>query len=150
ENDRAVELYEQARQLFARAGNVGEELFAQAWIGQCHHQRSDVERNLQTFAELVPACAEKNYRWMQANALCGLINAHSSSGQFSQAIADGWQCGEIANELGDQIGVIRSSYILGALYYRLGKHDEALRIARQGRRLADEISAEIRYAINFY
>src|SRR5262249_31353150 len=51
ENDRAVELYEQARQVFVRAGNVGEELFVQAWIGQCHHQRSDVERNLQVFTE---------------------------------------------------------------------------------------------------
>jgi len=150
ENDRAVELYEQARQLFARAGNIGEELFAQAWIGQCHHQRSDVERNLHVFAELVPDCAEKNYLWMQANALCGLANAHNSSGQFSQAIADCRQCGEIATELGDQIGVIRSSYMLEWLYYQLGKHDEVLRIAWQGRRLADEISAEIRYAITFY
>jgi CHAT domain-containing protein/Flp pilus assembly protein TadD len=150
ENDRAVELYEQARQLFARAGNAGEELFALAWIGQCHYQRSDVERNLRTFSDLVPACAERNYRWMQANALCGLANAHNSSGQFSQAIADCRRCGEIANELGDQIGVIRSSYLLGGVYYQLGKHDEVLRIARRGRRLADEISAEIRYAIPFY
>src|SRR5262245_29563295 len=150
ENDRAVELYEQARQLFDRAGNVGEALFVQAFIGQCHHQRSDVERNLQIFSELVPACAEMNYRWMQANALCGLANAHNSSGQFSQAIADSRRCGEITNELGDQNGVIRSSYRLAELYYLLGKHDEVLRIARRGRRLADEISAEIRYAITFY
>ncbi|MGE0126820.1 MAG: CHAT domain-containing protein [Blastocatellales bacterium] len=150
ENDCAVELYEQARQLFARAGNSGEALFAEAWIGHCHHQRSDTERNLQIFTKLVPVCAERKYRWMQANALCGLANAHNSLGQFSQAIADCRRCGEIAGDLGDQIGVMRSSYMLGFFYYQLGKHDENLRISERGRHIADEISAEIRYAITFY
>jgi CHAT domain-containing protein len=150
ENDSAVELYGQAMRLFERAGDVGEALFAQSWIGLCHHQRSDVEQNLQIFNELVPACAERSYRWMQSNALCGLANAHNSSGQFSQAIADSRQCGEIANDLGDQIGVIRTSYMLGYFYYQLGKHDENLRISWRGRRVADDISADIRYAIGVY
>lgn len=150
QNDRAVEMYEEARQLFARAGNIGEKLFAAAWIGHCHHQRSDTEQNLRTFAPLAPVCAERKYRWMEANALCGLANAHNSSGQFSQAIADCLQCGAIAGQLGDQAGVLRSRNMLGYFYYELGKHEETLRISEQARNLASEISADIRYSIAFY
>jgi CHAT domain-containing protein len=150
ENDCALELYEQAREMFAWAGNTGEELFAQARIGHCHHQRSDTTRNLQAFLALMPVCEGKKYRWMLSNALCGLANGYNSSGQFSQAITAAARCGQIAAELGDQTGALRSQYMLGNFYYELGKHKENLRIAEQGVRLADEIAAEIRYAINFF
>lgn len=150
ENDRALELFEQAREMFARAGNTGEELFAQAWIGHCHHQRSDTARNLQVFLALMPVCEEKKYRWMLSNALCGLANGYNASGQFSQAIAAGKRCGQISSELGDQVGALRSQYMLGHFYYELGKHQENLRITEQGAQLADEIAAEIRYAITFF
>ena len=150
ENDRALELYEQAREMFARAGDTCEELLAQSLIGLCHHQRSDTTRNLQVFLALTPVCEEKKYRWMLSNALCGLANGYNASGQFSQAIAAGKRCGQLASELGDQIGALRSQYMLGYFYYELGKHEENLRIADQGRRLADEIAPEIRYAIPFF
>jgi CHAT domain-containing protein/Flp pilus assembly protein TadD len=150
ENDRAIERYEQAKEMFAQAGNTGEELFARAWIGHCHHQRSDTTRNLQVFSALAPVCEEKKYRWMLSNALCGLANGYNSSGQFSQAIAASARCGQIAAELGDQTGVLRSQYMQGYFYYELGKHEENLRITEQGKQLADETAAEIRYAITFY
>jgi CHAT domain-containing protein len=150
ENDCALELYEQAREMFAWAGNTGEELFAQARIGHCHHQRSDTTRNLQAFLALIPVCERKKYRWMLSNALCGLANGYNASGQFSQAIAVGKRCGQISSELGDQIGALRSQYMLSYFYYELGKHEENLRITEQGVRLADEIAAEIRYAITFF
>ena len=150
ENDRAIELYEKARQMFARAGNTGEEIFAEAWIGHCHHQRSDTEPNLRIFMRLTPICAERKYRWMQANALCGRANAHNSSGRFSQAITDCLQCGKIAGELGDYMGVLRSRYILGGFYYELGRHEENLRLSESAQKLADQLSADIRYSMPFY
>jgi CHAT domain-containing protein len=150
ENDRAVEVYEEARQLFAQAGNTGEELFAVAWIGHCHHQRSDTERNLEVFTWLAPVCSEKAYRWMHSNALCGLANGYNSAGQFSQAIAACLQCGNIASDFGDQTGVLRSWYMLGAFYFELGKHEENIRLTERGLELGDRIAAELRYTITFY
>lgn len=149
-NDRAVALYEQARQAFEQAGDTGEALFATAWIGHCHHQRSDTEHNLEVFTRLVPVCAERHYRWMQANALCGLANGHNAAGLFSRALEDCRQCGEISEKLGDQTGGLRSRYMLGAFYYALGKHPENLRLSMRGMIRADEIAADIRYAITFY
>ncbi|HMV81931.1 MAG TPA: CHAT domain-containing protein [Blastocatellia bacterium] len=150
ENDRAIEIYQQACQLFAQVGDRGEELFAVARIGHCHHQRSATQQNLQVFTELVPILAEKNYRWMLANALCGRANGHNSAGQFSQAIADCVQCGRVSAELGDQTGELRSQYILGGFYYQLGKYDENLRLALAGQHQADELAAGLPYVLPFY
>ncbi|MGE0883230.1 MAG: CHAT domain-containing protein [Blastocatellales bacterium] len=150
ENDRAVMIYEKAEELFLQADNQAESLFARAWIGQCHHQRSDTVRNLEAFDRVLPVCVQKKYRWMESNAKCGLANGHNSAGQFSQAIIDSRECGQIANELGDQIGVIRSQYMQGAFSYDLGKHEENLRLSLRGRKLVDKFSAEPRYAITFY
>ncbi|MFN0112856.1 MAG: CHAT domain-containing protein [Blastocatellia bacterium] len=150
QNDRAVELYQKAEALFIQAGNEAEPLFAKSWIGQCHHQRSDTIQNLKAFNEVLPVCAKKKYRWLESNANCGLANGHNSAGLFSQAIADSRRCGQIANELGDQIGIIRSQYMQGTFTYDLGKHEENLRLSLRGRELADKFSAGIGYAIAFY
>jgi CHAT domain-containing protein/Flp pilus assembly protein TadD len=149
-NDLAVEKYERARFLFDQAGNIAEALFADAWVGHCHHQRSDTEHNLQVFTRLAPACEKRKYLWMEANAYCGLANGHNSSGMFSQAIKDCLRCGEIAERLGDQTGALRSRYMIGYYYYELGKHEENLRITQGGLELADRVSADVRYAIPFY
>lgn len=150
QNDSAIQKYEQAEELFLQAGDEAESLFARAWIGQCHHQRSDTKNNLAAFNKVLPVFIQKKYRWMESNARCGLANGHNSIGQFSQAIIDSQQCGQIANELGDQIGVIRSHYMQGAFSFDLGKHEENLRLSLRGRKLVDEFSAEPRYAITFY
>lgn len=149
QNDQAVELYEKAEALFIQAGNETEPIFAKSWIGQCHHQRSATALNLKAFNEVLPEAIKKKYRWMESNAYCGLANGHNSAGQFSQAIADSRQCGQVASDLDDQIGVIRSQYMQGVFYYDLGKHEENLRICSRGRELTDKISAEIRYSITF-
>lgn len=150
QNDRAVELYQKAEELFLQADNEAEPLFAKSWIGQCHHQRSDTVQNLKAFNEVLPVCVKKQYRWLESNAHCGRANGYNSSGLFSLAINDSRQCGQIAGELGDQIGVIRSQYMQGAFTYELGKHEENLRLSSDGRKLADKVSAEIPYAIAFY
>lgn len=150
ENDCAVSLYEQARQLFLHVGNVAEALFATAWIGQCHHQRGDTPRVLQYFGTLVPDCAARSYYWMQANALCGLANGQEGNGRLSQAVADATQCGRLAAQIGDQTGVIRSMYMRGSFYRTLGRHEDAVRLAQQGLELSDQTAAELRYALSFY
>ena len=149
-NDPAIEKYERAREMFLAANDQGEAYFAEAWIGHCHHQRSDVANNLKIFSRLAPIFARKKYLWMEANAACGLANGHNSSGQFSQAINTALRCGELSERVGDQLGLIRSLYIRGGLYRTLGKHQDALRIADRGLDRADAYSAEIRYAIAFY
>lgn len=150
QNDQAVKLYQKAVALLAQAGNEVEPLLAKSLIGQCHHQRSDTVQNLKAFNEVLPVCVKKKYRWLESNANCGLANGHNSAGLFSQAIADSRQCGLIASELGDQIGTIRSRYMQGAFTYDLGKHEENLRLSKEGRELADKFSAGIDYAIAFY
>lgn len=149
-NDQAVEKYDQARIMFDQAGNAAEALFAEAWIGHCHHQRSDTERNLEIFTRLVAATAKRKYLWMESNAHCGIANGHNSSGRFSQAIKECLQCGKIAESMGDLAGTLRSRYMTGYYYYELGKHEENLRISRNGLELANQVSANIRYAIPFY
>lgn len=149
-NDQAVALFEQAKALFAQAGDAPEELYADTWIGHCHHQRSNTLQNLKVFTELVPVLREKRYRWMEATAWCGLANSHNSSGQFSRAIEDAVRCSRIAEEIGDQTGYLRGLYFLGHFYYDLGQHDDNLRLVRKGVELSHRIGAEINYAIAFY
>jgi tetratricopeptide (TPR) repeat protein len=149
-NDQAVEKYERARQLFLEAGDGGEALFAEAWIGHCHHQRADVEKNLRVFTRLAPILKKKKYLWMEANAFCGLANGHNSSGRFSLAVDDSIRCGELSDRVGDRIGKIRSLFIRGGFYRHFGKHQESLLISQTGMDLSDQYSAEIRYAIAFY
>ncbi len=150
ENDRAVQSYTEARHLFEEAHDTGEAYLAVAWMGHCEHQRSNTEQNLRIFTWLALVCADKQYRWMQAHALCGKANGDNAAGLFSRAIEDSRQCGQIAASLGDKTGVLRSKYMLGAFHHTLGKHQENLSLAEQGRDLADELAADIPYAITFY
>lgn len=149
-NDQAVAHFEQARQLFAQTGDLGEALYAEAWIGHCHHQRSDTRQNLAYFNRLVPALTARGYKWMEANARCGLANAQHSSGHYSLALAASQQCGQLATALGDQTGQLRSMYMQAAFYYGLGRHEENLKFVRAGIELAAQIKAELNYAITFY
>ncbi len=149
-NDQAIEKFDQARRLFDQAGDLAESLFAEAWIGHCHHHRSDTERNLRIFSQLVPTFEQKGYVWMQANAYCGLANAHNSSGRISDAIQDTIKCGELSERTGDKAGLLRSMSMRGTFYRDLGKHDEALRICQRGLDYADQILAGTHYSIGFY
>jgi CHAT domain-containing protein len=150
ENDQAVARYEQARQLFEKLGDTPEALFAEAWIGHCHHQRADTVQNLRTFTRLTPVLVAKRYRWMQSNVACGLANGHEAQGRLSDALADAVRCGELAAQTGDQLGELRSLYMRCNFYRELGRHAEVLRLAQQGLALADQAAAETRYTISFY
>lgn len=149
-NDQAIEKFKQAQMLFEQAGNIGSAVIATAWIGFCHHQRSDTVSNLKVFAQLVPELGNRNYRWLQANALCGLANGHNSSGMFSRAIDDCNRCGEMSAATGDQLGALRARSMLGNIYYVLGKHKENLRLSLQGRTRSVELGADPRLIISFY
>src|SRR5262245_1723559 len=149
-NDSAIEKYDQARNLFEKAGDIGESLFATAWIGLCHHQRSDTENNIRIFNALIPVTIEKKYLWMEANAYCGLANGDNASGQFSVAIDDCLKCGDRSKRVGDQFGLIRSLILRGVLYYAMGKHNEALELSTLGLDLSDRYSADLSYSIALY
>ncbi|MCI0663205.1 MAG: CHAT domain-containing tetratricopeptide repeat protein, partial [Acidobacteria bacterium] len=60
------------------------------------------------------------------------------------------KCGELSEQVGDKVGLIRSLILRGGFYRDFGKYHEALRISQRGMNLSDQFSAEIRYAIGFY
>jgi CHAT domain-containing protein len=154
ENDRAIEIYEQAKNLFTRAGNRGEVLMVDILVGRSQYQRGYIDKSLQIFTRLENVCVEREYYWMRSQAFYGLATAHRMAGFFSQAVDEALKGGELSEQVDDQGGVARSIYLRGDLYHYLGKPHEALRLSRQGIDLSGNVqylSGNVQYyLIAFY
>lgn len=149
-NDRAVELYTQAKTLFGRLGDPPEALLAAYWIGHCYFQQPDVQRSIVTFTDVAVECNTKKYRWLQAITLNGLANVRARALHYSQAVDDGRESYRLSAQIGDENGVLRGLNTLASLYRNLGRYQQSLRLASEGFDLAGKIAADASQVIGLY
>ncbi|MCI0391595.1 MAG: CHAT domain-containing protein [Acidobacteria bacterium] len=150
ESDQAIKSFTQARVIFERAGNLGEALQADFWIGRCYDMQEDARRCVSILSGLVRVCGENGFRWLHAAALSGLSSAHSALSEYSMAINCSGRSLELSKQLEDKNGELRSANLLAGLYRAVGRNRESLGLARRGLELADAISADNRQRAGFY
>jgi CHAT domain-containing protein/Tfp pilus assembly protein PilF len=146
----AITKFGQAQLLFRRQGDLGEALLSEFWSGFCYLQQADTRRSLESFDEVTQASEGRGYKWMQSLALNGLAQAQKRLTEYSNAIAICHRAHQLAREIGDENGRLRSLNNLTSLYEQLGKFREAWRVAQECLRLSEKIVADQSQVIGFY
>ncbi|HKQ76997.1 MAG TPA: CHAT domain-containing protein [Blastocatellia bacterium] len=150
EIEQAIKSFTQARAPFESAGDLGEALQADFWIGHCYDLQEDAQRSVSILSGLVGVCGEKGFLWLHAAALHGLSIAYTALSESSMAINCSSRSQELSKQLEDKNGELRSTNMLAYLYREVGRNRESLRLARRGLELADAISAGNSQRAGFY
>jgi CHAT domain-containing protein/Tfp pilus assembly protein PilF len=146
----AITKYSLAKAIFRRQGDMGEALLSDYQIGLCYLQQADTRRSLESYNEAAQASEALAYKWLQSLALNGLANAQSRLTEYSTAIAICRRAHQLASEIGDENGRLRSLSILTGLYERLGKFRESWRVAQECQELSEKIVADSSQVIVSY
>ncbi len=146
----AIAKYSQAQAIFRRQGDLGEALLSEYQIGLCHLQQIDLRRGLESYAEAAQSSEARSYRWLQSLALNGMANAQTGLTEHSTAVVTCRRALQLARQIGDENGMLRSLSILTGLYERLGKFREAWRVAQECLELSEKIAADQSQVIGFY
>jgi CHAT domain-containing protein/Flp pilus assembly protein TadD len=146
----AITKFGQGQAIFRRQGNLGEALLSELWSGFCHLQQADTRHSLESLNEVAQASESREYKWLQSLALNGLANAQVQLTEYSNAVATCRRAHQLAREIGDENGRLRSLSILTGLYARLGKFREAWRVAEECLGLSERIAADQSQVISFY
>jgi CHAT domain-containing protein/Tfp pilus assembly protein PilF len=146
----AITKYVQAQAIFRRQGDLGEALLIEYRIGFCYLQQADIRRSLESFNEAAQGSEARAYKWLQSLALNGLANAQARLTEYSNAIPICRRANQLAREIGDENGRLRSLSILTGLYERLGKFRESWRVAQECLVLSEKIAADQSQVITFY
>jgi CHAT domain-containing protein/Flp pilus assembly protein TadD len=146
----AITKYEQAQAIFRRQGDLGEALLIEYRIGFCYLQQADMRRSLESFNEAAQASEARGYKWLQSLTLNGLANAQQRMTEYSNAVDTCRRAHQLAREIGDENGRLRSLINLTKLYERFGKFREAWRVAQECLELSEKIAADQSQVISFY
>jgi CHAT domain-containing protein/Flp pilus assembly protein TadD len=146
----AITKFRQAQTIFRRQGNLGEAWLVEYWVGSCYLQQADMRRSLESFNEVTQASEARGYKWLQSLALNRLANAQMRLTEYSNAIAMCRRAHQLASDIGDENGRLRSLNMLTLLYEQLGKFHEAWRVAQECLGLSEKIAANQSQVIGFY
>src|SRR5262245_58018327 len=146
----AITKYTQAQAIFRRQDNLGEALLCEYQIGLCYLQQADTRRSLESYNEAVQASETRAYKWLQSLALNGLAQAQQRLTEYSNAIVTIRRAHQLALEISDENGRLRSLINLTKLYERFGKFREAWRVAQECLELSEKIAADQSQVVTFY
>lgn len=146
----AITKYGQAQAIFRRQGDLGEALLSEYQIGLCYLQQADMRRSLESYNEAAQASEARAYKWLQSLALNGMANAQMRLTEYSNAIVTCRRAHQLAREIGDENGRLRSLNMLTGIYEKLGKFREAWRVAQECLGLSEKIAADQSQVVTFY
>jgi|GEM_PF-263679 len=146
----AITKYAQAQAIFRRHDDPGEALLSEYQIGLCYLQQADMRRSLESYNEAAQASEARAYKWLQSLALNGLANAQMRLTEYSNAIVTCRRAHQLAREIGDENGRLRSLNMLTGLYEKLGKFREAWRVAQECLGLSEKIAADQSQVVTIY
>jgi CHAT domain-containing protein len=105
---------------------------------------------MESLSEVAQASEAREYKWLQSLALNGMANAQVRLMEYSNAVVICRRAHQLAREISDENGRLRSLSILTGLYARLGKFRESWREAQECLRLSERIAADQGQIISFY
>jgi CHAT domain-containing protein len=146
----AITKFGQAQAIFRQQGDMGEALLSEYRSGFCYLQQADTRRSLESFNEVAQTSEGREYKWLQSLALNGIANAQMRLTEYSNAIVTCRRAHQLAREIGDENGRLRSLNMLTGLYEKLGKFHEAWRVAQECLGLSEKIAADQSQVVTFY
>jgi CHAT domain-containing protein len=126
EYGKAIELFSQARELFAKTSDEPEKLFAEAWIGYCHLRLQHPEISITTFEHLSTVFEAKSYRSLFAQSLMALADALTANDEYSRVLDRARQSLAVSEQIQDQANAIRCLQSETIVQNILGNYSDAL------------------------
>ena len=122
----AIEVFKQAKQLFAEFGDRWESQYADLWIGYCHLNSSNTEQSVAVLKPLATLFEQQKHKWHLMRTLHVLSGAEYNLSEYSRALAHNHRSLSLAEEMGDAIGTFNTLSILGEQYRNIGNYTKAL------------------------
>ena len=139
EYKQAIELFSKARELFEKASDDGEKLFADAWIGYCHLRLQEPDISIETFERLAAVFEAKNYRSLQAQSLLATADGLSARNEYSKVIERAKQSLAVSEQIQDRANAVRCLQSQASVHLILGNYRESLAAIFRALSVADEL-----------
>lgn len=148
--DQAIAAYTKARLRFEQAGDSGEALFMQLWIGDLYRNILDVTTSRRAFTRVASASEKNRFHWLHSAALNGLTNTYQSLNEYSKALDSCRSARELSTRVADDNGVLIDTLQLATIYRWLGKYYDSLKVIQEALTLSSRISAESSQTVSLY
>lgn len=133
----AIGFYSQAKQLFDDARDEEESLFTEHWIGFCYREAGYTEKSLAVFEPLIQKCEQKNYKWLLMRSLLLLSSTQYNLNEYSKAIDYGHRSLNLAEQIGDTIGIFNALSVLIEEYRYINNHRQSLNCVQRSLSVID-------------
>jgi len=104
----AISVFNEARQIFDKAGDQAESIFAEYWIGYCHSEAAQAQAALSILEPLSAKCRERRLNWLLMRVLSALAGTEFLLNEYSKAIRYAAESLALAERIGDQNGTLNA------------------------------------------
>jgi CHAT domain-containing protein/lipoprotein NlpI len=122
----ALEVFKQAKEGFAIAGDEPEGFFADYWLSYCLHQTAHEAESLALIQRLESDCERRDYKWLLSQSLNHAGNLLTVANEYTKGTDDTKRSLKISEELGDSYMVQKNLGQLAIEYTSPGDYDRAL------------------------
>lgn len=146
----AAALFADAARAFEQAGDGGEALLAESWVGYSELRVPAVEQSRRRFERLSAAFEERGYKSLLAQSLHALGDARTSDNQLSQALEYAGRGLALSEQIGDDVTRLRCLQLFVSMHRLFSHHAESLKYALEGIELARGVPFDAKLVWPFY
>lgn len=150
EYKQAIEIFSNARELFAKVSDEGEKLFAEAWVGYCRLRSQQPDISIETFERLSTVFEAKNYKSLHAQSLLAIAEGLTARNEYSKVIERTRQSLVVSEQIQDRVNVIRCLQGETIIQGVMGNYREALAAAFRALNLSQSLPPDARLTWTFY
>ena len=126
-----------AKDLFAKAGDLWEEKLLDYWIGYCLNQVDLIAESIALLRSLEDYCKRNNYKWLFGHATCWLATNYAEQGNHSRSIEYYKRALQVVEEIEDSYNTQKVLSQLASQYNQLGQPERALSFTWRTLKLAE-------------
>jgi CHAT domain-containing protein len=139
----ALAHYAQAKETFEEIGDEWEATFAEYRMGHCYLLQPDLKRSVEIFAELLPICERKNYKWLFTQSLYRTASIRLTYNEYSASIDYARRALKQSEQLQDITGIIKLLVMLADEYRSLENGDQSLSFIQRALPFIGDGSADL-------
>jgi CHAT domain-containing protein len=133
----ALKLFDQAGQIFIRAGDICEAEYVEYLTGHTYARQPNIKMALEALEPLARACESKKHTSLLARVLNTMADANYSLNKYSEAIRYSTRSFEIAEQAQDVDMQLKSAAQMAIIYKATGNHRQSLASLQRGLTLAN-------------
>lgn len=142
-------LFDEARKLFLRAGDVWEAKICDYWIAYCLSQK-DIGKSTELLTSVAKFAEAKHYYWLEGQALAWIADNHTRVREFSTSLENYEKALSLTTKINDVYNQQKILSQAGNDYMLLGQPGRALQYDWRALQLIDPASNSVRQTWRTY